>query len=593
MLTIVWNAAEFERVRDEGRDCYTSYLLTMLGDLGLPCRVLNHEEWLQSQPDGITLVAGEADDPRWAAACRSYCERGNALLAIGGVYGLEDVLGVACTGRLREGWVDWPGGGLADGLRSSFHFFEAVCVKPRDAAVKVDGSLVRLNGAPGAEPAVSMCDLGRGAAALLAIDVMKTFCLIQQGVPVVRDGRPAPDGTAAIDDDLLKTDDAVVLDWTRDRAAAEDGGAPFFLHPVVDEWRIVLMRLLYRLHEKVGASLAQSWFWPDGLTAIGHISHDTDGNSPEHARALLARLQEADIRSTWCVIMPGYDPGLNEAIAAGGHEVALHYNALETEIPESRWSERDFCHQLSMLQTQFPGRAIRTNKNHYLRWEGDTAFYRWCERAGVKVEQSRGGTKQGNKGFLAGTCHPFVPVETAGERNRPLDLLSLPVLAWDPPMPLRCTKGEAFALLDRAADVNGVAHFLFHPAMLLREDDEVGAFLVDLAHYGVSRGLAWWTAEQIWQWRSDRARVIVREERDAGGVPVWVIESDADLDGFTLLIGGQEQGEWQARTRALGESASGLTDRISRSRAVERFGCAYTELIVNVRKGRTEVVRAG
>ncbi|MBP1994937.1 hypothetical protein [Paenibacillus eucommiae] len=591
MLTIVWDTAEVEQVRDEGRDCYTPYLLTILSDLGLSCRVLNHKAWLQSPPNGVTLVAGGTDDSQWAAACRSYCERGNALLAIGGVYGLEDVLGVVCTGRVREGWVDWASGGLADGMRSAFHFFEAICVESRDAGVKADGSLVRLNGSLGVEPTITVRDHGQGAAALLAVDLMKTFCLIQQGVAVVRDGRPAPDGTAATDDDVLKTDDAAVLDWTRDRTAAEAGGVPIFLHPVVDEWRIVLMRLIYRLHEKIGAPMAQSWFWPDGLTAIGHISHDTDGNSPAHACALLARLKEANIRSTWCIIMPGYDPSINEAITAGGHEVALHYNAMEVEIPESRWSERDFRHQLSMLQAQFPDRAIRTNKNHYLRWEGDTAFYRWCERAGVKVEQSRGGTRQGNKGFLAGTCHPFVPVGTAAERNRPLAVLSLPTLAWDPPMPLRCTRSEAFALLDRAVDVNGVAHFLFHPAMLLREGDEVGAFLVELAGYGASRGLAWWTAEQLWQWRSNRAQVVVRVERDESGEPLWVIEADADLDGFTLLIAGQEQGQWLARTR--GGAVSDQVDRMIRSQAVNRFGCAYMELTVDIRKGRTEFVCIG
>ncbi|MFC5402968.1 hypothetical protein [Cohnella soli] len=582
MLTIVWNTAEIEQMRNEGRDSYTPYLLTMLNDLGLSYRVLNHEEWLQNQPGGVTIVAGRSTDPRWSSACLSYCEQGNALLVIGDVFGLDEVLGVTCTGRVREGWIDWANEGLSEGLRSSFHFFDAVCVESALKEVRMLGSILQLNGTACSEPAVSIRSIGPGTAALLTVDVMKTFCMIQQGVSVVRDGNPAADGSGAINDGILKTDDAAVLDWQRDREPVESGGVPFFLHPIVDEWRILLMRLLYQLHESVDAPLAQIWYWPNGIPAIGHISHDTDGNSAEHAQALLARLKEADIRSTWCIIMPGYDREINSMIESEEHEVALHFNSMEAEIPESRWSESDFRYQLSLLQEQFPNLTIVTNKNHYLRWEGDAAFYHWCERAGVKVEQSRGGTRQGNKGFLAGTCHPFTPIGSVHERNRPLDVLSLPTLAWDPPLPLRCTKQEAFALLDRATDVNGVAHFLFHPAMLIQNNDQVGSLLVDLVRYGATRGLAWWTAEQIWQWRSVRKQVTIQQELDADQKPKLVIVSDTALSGLTLLV--SKEGQWQA----WGDSTSSRMNLMKGCRTIERFGCLYTELILDIQKGRTE-----
>ncbi len=40
----------------------------------------------------------------------------------------------------------------------------------------------------------------------------------------------------------------------------------------------------------------------------------------------------------------------------------------------------------------FADRSIVSNKNHYLRWKGDAAYYRWCERAGE-------GRDKGTKGF--------------------------------------------------------------------------------------------------------------------------------------------------------------------------------------------------
>lgn len=579
MLTVVWDHSETERAWEEGRDCFTPYLVTLLNDLGLSCRRMNPGEWLEQQPNGVTIVAGGSTDPRWSSVFMSWCQRGNALLAVGGTHGLEDVLGVDAVGNVKEGWVDWGKDGLSEGLSSAFHFFDAVQANPVQTEVESFGSIVQRNGTSASAPAAVIRSIGRGVAALFAVNLSSTFCLIQQGVPVVRDLAPAPDGTAATDDGMLKTDDAVVLDWKRDRDSAGEGGVPFFLHPVLDEWRIVWMRLLYRLHEQIDVALAQVWFWPDGLPAVGHISHDTDGNSPAHARVLLARLEEADIRSSWCVIMPGYDAEINEAIAAAGHEIALHFNAMGTDIPESRWREADFRVQWAMLQEQFPGRAILTNKNHYLRWEGDAAFYRWCERAGVKVEQSRGGTKQGNKGFLAGTCHPHTPVGTALERNRPMDVLSLPTLAWDPPMPLRCTEQEAIALLDRAANVHGVAHFLFHPAMLIQNDDNVGDALVKLVRYGQSRGLAWWTAEQIWRWKSARKQIAIHPGQSTDGRPQWTIDSNQSVFGFTLLV--TEEGRWEAR------NDTNILEAAIEPKAVDRFGCSYYEIVLDIQKGRT------
>lgn len=583
MITVVWSNAEVEHTRNEGRDCYTPYLLTMLNDLGLSCRHMNPEEWLQHQPNGVTIVVGGSTDPRWSSACMSWCEQGNALLVVGGTYGLEQVLGVTRIHNVKEGWIDWEEGELSTDLKSSFHFFDAVWVYSEQPDVALIGSIINRNGVRSDAPAVVTRSIGRGTAVLLAVDLMKTFCLIQQGVSVVRDGTPAPDGTAATDDGILKTDDAIVLDWQRDRTSAMDGGVPFFLHPVVDEWRVVLMRIMYSLHEQISEPLAQVWFWPNGLTAIGHISHDTDGNSAEHANALLERLKEADIRSTWCIIMPGYEAEINRRIAAEGHEIALHYNAMESEIPNSRWCEADFRYQLAMLQEQFPNRSIVTNKNHYLRWEGDVAFYHWCERSGVKVEQSRGGTRQGNKGFLAGTCHPFNPVGTVHERNRPMEVLSLPTLAWDPPVSIRCTMQEAFALLDRAADMYGVAHFLFHPAILLQNDDQVGIAMVELVRYGVSRGLAWWTGEQLWKWRSARKQVTIHRGMDANGQQQWMIDSNQPVSGLTLLVRGE------GRCQVYNDTNDSSMEAASELRPVDRFGCKYTELILNIQKGRTVV----
>ncbi|TMV49146.1 hypothetical protein FE783_15905 [Paenibacillus mesophilus] len=586
MIHIVWNEAEGARVNREGRNEVSGYLSEMLSYLGYRCQMWTHRDWIDRQPQGFTVVAGASDLAEWPAVCDAYVKEGNVLLAIGGVYGLEEVLGVTSAGVVQEGWVQWEKDAEcpAAGLRSSFHFFGAHAVTAADSGIETWGRLTGSLGVPAdlpedaAHPAITERRIGHGRAVMIGIHLMNTFFMIQQGIAVVRDGLPADDGTAAINDGIWKSDDGCVLDWKRDRDAVEPGGVPFFLHPIVDEWRFVLQRVIHSLIQSTGSPLAQVWFWPRGIEGIGHISHDTDGNNPEHCAVTLQKLSEAEVRSSWCIILPGYDAETNRRIDAEGHEIALHYNALGTEIPHSEWSEEHFRMQLDDLQVQFPDRPIVTNKNHYLRWEGDVQFYRWCERAGISLEQSKGGTKQGNKGFLAGTCHPYVPVETESERNRPFNLLSLPTLAWDPPVPARCTLEEACAITNRARDVYGVAHFLFHPGMVGKRKNGVGESLVELVRYGREKGLEWWTGEEIERWFRLRKQVQMELKRARDGDFVLNVSTEYAVQGLTLLLAAE------TGVHLAAECQDGSTS-IASFRPVERFGRSYWELIADVAAG--------
>jgi hypothetical protein len=52
---------------------------------------------------------------------------------------------------------------------------------------------------------------------------------------------------------------------------------------------------------------------------------------------------------------------------------------------------------------------------------------------------------------------------------------------------------------------HGVAHFLFHPAHILKPG--VAEALTKLLDYGRAQRLEWWTNEQIYQWESLRRGV--------------------------------------------------------------------------------------
>jgi len=609
-IHVVWDEEACRLTREEGRSCYTEYMFELLTYLGLSHTRMSPANWMAQQPQGLTIVVGGCDDPAWPAACEAYCRRGHALLAVGGLHGLERLLRVKTDSDIIEGWVSWADAPLAKDLHSSFHFFGSVILRvaaeadavgvgagpalesmadPEAQPLEQWGQLIRRSGAASEPfPAVAIKPVGRGRAAVLTVNLMETFCLIQQGVKVVKDGTPAPDGTAAIDDNILKADDMSVLDWTRDRNAAAPEGVPFYLHPIVDEWRILFMRLLHRLALETGQSFGQVWLWPGGLSAIGHISHDTDGNIVERGLATLDRLAEARVNSTWCIIAPGYPAEVNDRIAREGHEVALHYNALGTEIPESQWKETHFRYQLGRLQAQFPNVSIVSNKNHYLRWEGDFQLLQWCERQGIAMEQSKGGTKQGNKGFTFGTSHPHLSFDpaTGGYAAR---VVSLPTLSWDPPFPLRCTAEEAFALTERVRDTNGVAHFLFHPSFAGNAEDQVGEMMVKLVAYGRSLGLEWWTSEQIWKWFELRRQVTVEWSSGAVDTAHGRIVSTAgeEIEGVTVLLAWDEAGfgtpghSW----RFAADNGAELTRIVD----VTRFGCAFKEVQLRLQPGETKI----
>ena len=60
-------------------------------------------------------------------------------------------------------------------------------------------------------------------------------------------------------------------------------------------------------------------------------------------------------------------------------------------------------------------------------------------------------------------------------------------------------------LVDSVLRHHGVAHFLFHPAHILKPT--VADTLCGLVEYGRAQGLEWWTNEQIYQWEIQRRSV--------------------------------------------------------------------------------------
>lgn len=554
------------------------YVLEILAHAGICHEQLTPSE-LERRLDGVgvLLTVGEAaleDSQR--AALGEWVAGGGAWLSIAGVCGLEQMLGV----RLREPVIDlpWAAGtpALGEGylvsadnagpvtahLAAPLHFYNGLAVQPDGAEVLATVLDAHQRETP--YPAITLNRHREGVAVLIAPDVAGTVVHIQQGRCISRDGIPAPDGTAPVSDGVLKSDDGCVLDWIFDRDGVPGvPGYRAFLRAQADLWRETLIRCVLALAAERGVALPVLWYYPRNLDALAHISNDTDGSDPEKARILLRVLKEAGVRSTWCHILPGYPPDVIQAIRSAGHELGMHYDAMSAGTV---WSQEEFARQIDAM-TELVGEAPASNKNHYLRWEGDTEFFDWLRAKGILLDQSKGAAKTGEAGFNFGTCHPHFPADPAG---RMIDVLELPTPTQDlnvfAPEPL------VDALIPEALARSGILHLLFHPAHI--DKPPVESALKTAVLKARRSGMEWWTAREISDWeRARRALSWSRYERRERSASVQV-SAAVRLPGATILWLGPEAG----RSEYDGEPANGTQ--------VEHWGHTFTAATMDIEAGR-------
>lgn len=513
------------RARDWG------YVEEILRRAGLFFAQLAPEQFgtLVSQPRSVVLLAGHLPltaDQR--EALTQWVRRGGTLLGVGGTSGLAEVFGISAERPLAEGWLrvtdnQHP---LTAGLRSSLHVFGGYTVQAIGTATVLAQVEAGLRGARGG--AIVENRFGQGRAVLLAPDLLFSIVHIQQGLPVLQDARPAPDGSAPTNDGVLKAEDGLVLDWQRDREPVVPDGGALFLEPITDELREIVLRSIFHLAREQQIALPLLWYWPRGLKAVGHISHDTDGNDPRKAVALLEVMNRARIKSTWCTQFPGgYPAEFYGDLKTQGFEIALHFDAMAGGKHTS-WSRENFQFQHRWLLQAAGMKHIASNKNHYTRWEGRLEMYRWCAAVGIQVDQTRGPSKKGTIGFPLGGSQPYFPLDDETPTPRFLPVLEVNLLTQD--LVVVCPERYGRELVDSVLRHHGVAHFLFHPAHI--QEPLVADALCGLVDYGRAQGLEWWTSQQIYQWEMLR-RSVTAHFAPTGG---FTLRAPRPLAEATLLV---------------------------------------------------------
>ncbi len=532
---------------------------------------------------GVLLIPSAATlDEASVHRVGDWVRSGGALICCGGAGALGPLAGVEDADSVPDGHIridpDVPWAARFDVM---LHAFGGRVVRSLDdvevLARWIDGS-----------PAVTRRAVGAGSVTVLGPDVWQSVGRIQQGWPVTGPGHPADDGSAPVGaDDILRCDDGLALDYVADRALP-DGSTPEGAYPAsyppitpvpvfhrahADLWRELVLQLLRDAAASGSVPLAWLHFWPSGVDAVGHMSHDADQNKDEHARLALDAFADAGVRVSWCHCWPGgYSADVIEAIGAAGHEHALHYNALDIDdgMP---WGESGMAEQKAWAEALVGGPVV-VNKNHYTRWEGWTEFFGWCDDLGIELDQTRGPSKPGTVGFPYGTTHVGFPVDADGRR---FDVLSMPLHTQD--VGYQSHEDVIDVILDEALARHGIAHFLFHGTNMVG-NQRVARAVRRAAEAGRARSMPWWTAGEINSYERLRRGVDIEVASRPDEV-VLSIRSSSPLSeaGLVVDLPGRAE-DWQA---ALDGTRLPVAD-------VQRAGRHALEITLDLPAGPTQIV---
>ncbi|MFK7696190.1 hypothetical protein [Paenibacillus sp. HJGM_3] len=501
-LGVLLDAAYCEKRWALGLNVFERSITEWLGRAGLTFELYETAaEAVQARPD--LLIAAADSDRETAGRLWAYAEQGGTLIAYGGLNAFAAKLGCMRAGGTGPGYALLPDGRYTADRPLRFLGAEPWRARPEaDAAGEAVGELRRA-GPDGetAGPALQRFAIGRGRLDRWAVAVPATLVGLQQGTrPVLEDGVPAPDGSAAVNDGVLKADDVAEQDWTLDRRITE-AGEPYFAHPYADLWKEVLVSHLLQTALERGFTLPFLGDWPEGVSHVALLSLDSDHTQDEEGTTTLELLEECSVPATWCMMAPWYSPALYQRIQAQGHELALHYNAVP--VDGGTWSETAFREQAEAMKASADLPGIVSNKNHLTRVEGWGELFRWCEANGIASEQSRGNSKKGSVGFLYATAQPYFPIAWSDEQNRFYDVLQIGFHYGDF---LQCDPSIIRPLLEQAAHVRGVAHFVFHQIHIHRKP-AIRDFLRKYAETARQLGFVFWTGQQINDWERARRKV--------------------------------------------------------------------------------------
>lgn len=502
-------------------DAYALYYREALEHAGIPfitLDTLTHDE-----VDGLDVILlcgyGQVTNIQ-RSALGQWLQKRVSLVASGSSWGLEPLFGLEgspkkiSNGVLSQPESDrlWPDG--AKQIR--FHggeFWASV----RGTNVIPYGNLTAAN----------RVQTEKGVLLFLAPHVGQTMCQMQMGRSVEADGISPSDGSAHLDDQILRAEDGIALSFENDRATADGASHPHFAFAHADHLREVWIRAVVEAIEATGACGFMTWYWPKNARAVAALSIDCEEFNYEHVHRTHTMLTMFGCQPAWVVATPGYTLDVYRTMRSWGHEISLLFTGEEG----GNWHEERLKIQHLAL-----GRAAGTSSFTSSRpvdgqWKNWRHYYEMCDTAGVKLSISKGGRQPGTTGFAFGTCHPFFPVRKDGTQNVCAELPYQIYL----PGEITCD-----AAIDAMIEETCAAHGCLHAAIQSHsvENETVSASLRRFLAVAKQEKMVFYRPDEIYAFERARRNLRVWPHFQADHASIQIIP-DADIQGLTLMFIGE------------------------------------------------------
>lgn len=367
---------------------------------------------------------------------------------------------------------------------------------------------------------LSVAGIGRGKVWYLAPHLGQTTAQMVFGRSVETDAIGPTDGSARLDDGILRAEDGINLDYLDDRSHTEDG-APYFAFAHADALRELFSRCVLAAAQATGRPFFAIGQWPHGVEAAGLLSIDCDSNDEDRFNEVARMVANIGGRPVWMVEVPGYSQEVYRRMRGSLHEAGLLYSP-----DKGKWETEGLRLQHTSLARSASFREIAAVRPRDGRWHGHLLVYRMAESAGIKTLISKGGRQLGTSGFSFGSCRPTRPVHA----GRPIEVYELPYAVYLPAFPDSAVE----SVLATVTNLGGCLHISSDLTSL--ESHNCQAALQRMIMLARQANLRFMLPSEIarhLRQRSDARIQLVLDEKGA----LANITPTADIEGLSLLVG--------------------------------------------------------
>ncbi len=471
------------------------------------------------QIDVLVLAGNGKLDGETQALVGSWVDNGGSVICSGSPWGLESLLGLMAqprhfsTAYLVNNQEDrlWPD--FAERVR---FIGGDLCLagKCRSVATTAEGFV-----------GVSRMQVGKGLAIFVGPHIGQTMARMQLGISVETDAVGPNDGSATLDDGLLRSEDGTLLSYEDDRGTAGDS-KPFFKYPYADTLKDILLRAVMNATDHCGRCAIVLWQWPNLAPAAAMLTLDCDDLEPEHVYPMYQLLSLHGCPAAWIVPAPGYPLDTYRMLMRWEHEIGSLFIAEN----KSGWTEDHLKLQRTALSRSAAVQSMVTVRPIFGYWRGWDAFYDMCEVGGARVSVSKGGRQAGTAGFMFGTCHPFFS-RKADTSSRLV--MEIPYQIYMPGEVV--SDAVCDALFAQNLNHSGCLHFVAAPKNITNSNisNSIRRIIIN----GRSNRMVFIKPEQALDYeKARRAMRRVANHVDREGQVVLI--PDANIDGLSVLISG-------------------------------------------------------